>query len=99
MFGLLSVAKVSDRNSISRSGEFERRLAISLLATAADITALVIVAPLALQCTFISPPLAAAFSFVGFAMTASLAHMWLLKLQSFPRKRLMIGLPPESARL
>jgi len=99
MLGLLPVAKVTDRNSISRSVEFERRLAVTLLATAADVTALAVVGPLAFQCTFISPALPAAFSVVAFAMTASLAHMWLLTLQSFPRKRIMIGLPPESAGL
>lgn len=99
MLSLLPVAKASDRNSISRSGEFERRLAVTLLATGADIVALAVAGPLAFECTFISPTLPAVFSIVAFAMTASLAHMWLLTLQSFPRKRMMIGLPPESAGL
>jgi len=93
MFSLLPVAKVSDPNSISRSREFERRLAVTSLATAADIVALAVVGPLAFQCTYISPALPAAFSIIAFAMTASLAHMWLLTLKSFPRNRMKMGLP------
>jgi len=81
MSNLYLVAKTRSSAHASIPGKFQRKLTITLLATACDFAALAIVGPLAFQCTSISTSFPVAFSVLAFAMLASLAYMWYCTVQ------------------
>ena len=84
MSDLYLVAKTNGSARVSAQGKFQRKLAITLFATACDFAVLAIVGPLAFQCAFLSHSLPVAFSVLAFGMLASLAYMWYCTVQKFP---------------
>ena len=85
MSNLYSVAEVMDPAHILLSRKPEWTLAVTLLLTAFDIVALVVVGPLAFRCTPIVAAIPLTFSILAFAMILSLAQMWALTLRTWKR--------------
>ena len=63
--------------------DFRSRIAVSSLATALDVGALVTVGPLAYECGPFSSIVPVVFSVLALGALASLGHMWYLTIQSW----------------
>jgi hypothetical protein len=72
-----AIAKASPFSLAKNS---ESRLSVTMLMTALDIAALMIVRPVATECASISVVVPIAFAIAAVALLGSLAHMWMLTL-------------------